>query len=177
MTKVFLSLGSNIDPETNIFQAAKMLADHVKLIKSSTVLRTEPLGGKVQPCYYNCVIEAETELDPAKLKNEVLRPIEKKLGRERGTDMYASRTIDIDLELYGDLCLSTQDFDVPDPEIRERYFLCVSMCELEPDLTMPDNGERICDIAARFEHQKTEPLKDFSDRLSKLIVDLRVKDL
>ncbi len=174
MTRVFLSLGSNIDPEKNTLQAVKILADHVQLIKSSTVLLTEPLEGKVQPRYYNCVVEVETELDPARLKNEVLRPIEQKLGRKREKDKYASRTIDIDLELYGDLCLSAQDLIIPDPKIREQYFLSVSICELEPDLIMPDNGEKICDIAANFKHVKMEPLGDFSERLSNLIHGLRV---
>ena len=174
MTRAFLSLGSNIEPEKNIVQAVKMLADNVRLVKSSTVFLTHPLRRRSQPCYYNCVVEVDTEIDPVKLKTEILRGIEEKLGRKRGRDKYASRTIDIDLELYGDLCLSTEDLVLPDPEIRHRSFLSGPLCELEPNLIMPDTGERICEIAAKFRNQKMERLEDFSNKLCKLIKGLGV---
>jgi dihydroneopterin aldolase/2-amino-4-hydroxy-6-hydroxymethyldihydropteridine diphosphokinase len=176
MTIAFLSLGSNIEPGKNIFEAVRLLSYHVKVLKPSRVYLTEPLLRKSQPAYWNCVIEIETNLEPGKLKSDVLKAIEKKLGRKRTEDKYASRTIDIDLILYGNSRLSTRDLTIPDPEIRERPFLAVPLHEIEPDLLLPDTSEPIKEVAEKFKREKMVELKDASKDLEDLIKSLAVQD-
>lgn len=169
MTTAFISMGSNIAPEKNIVEALKLLSSHVKILKVSTVYLTEPLQGKSQPKYYNCVVKIETETEPRNLKVDVLKPIERKLGRERTEDKYASRTIDLDLIAYGDLRLNTKELVIPDPEIQKRAFLAVPLCEIEPGLQLPGWDKSIEEIADSFRDPGMIPLIDFTTTLRSLL--------
>jgi len=172
MTVAFLSLGSNIEPEKNILEAVKLLSKHVRIMSSSTVYLTEPLRYRSQPRYYNCVVKIETEIELYRLKFDVLRVIEDELGRKRTEDKYASRTIDIDIILYGDLHVATERLVIPDPEILKRAFLAVPLFEIAPNLTMPSTNMPIEEIAERFKNHGMVPLRDFTETLRGLIRSL-----
>jgi dihydroneopterin aldolase/2-amino-4-hydroxy-6-hydroxymethyldihydropteridine diphosphokinase len=176
MTIAFLSLGSNIEPSRNIFEAVRLLASHVKVLKSSRVYLTAPLGGKSQPDYWNCVIEIETNTEPRKLKSDVLKTIEEKLGRKRTEDKFASRTIDIDLILYGEEHFSRVELTIPDPQIRERAFLAVPLYEIEPNLLLPDTDEPVKKIAGRFKRERMIELKNATKALKDLVGSLAEQD-
>ena len=169
MTLAFLSLGSNIEPEKNILEAVRLLSHRVKVLKASTVYLTEPLRGKSQAKYYNCVIKIETDIEPHELKFDVLRPIEKELGRKRTKDKFASRTIDIDIILYGNVVVSTKELTIPDPDIQRRAFLAIPLCEIEPSLTLPVANKPIMEIAGRFKKPQIKELKSFSEALQRLV--------
>ena len=104
---LFRSVGSNIAPAENIREALRRLAQRTRLVFISTFYREPAIGRPAEPDFYNGVVSIDTDLPPAILKWQVLRPIETALGRQRGADKYASRTIDFDLLLYGDTTLST----------------------------------------------------------------------
>lgn len=169
MNVAFIAVGSNIEPEKNILQAVKLLSKRVQILKTSTVYFTEPLLNKPQPKYYNCVLKIETDIDPHELKFNVLRAIEKELGRKRTSDRYASRPIDIDLILYGDTHLSTKEMVLPDPEIKKRAFLAVPLYEIAPELRFPITNKSIKEIAGKFKKQRMVPLKVFTTTLQNLI--------
>jgi dihydroneopterin aldolase/2-amino-4-hydroxy-6-hydroxymethyldihydropteridine diphosphokinase len=174
MTVAFLSLGSNIEPEKNILEAVRLLSHHVKVLKASRVYLTEPLQRKLQPEYYNCIIEIETDIEPSKLKFDVLRAIEAELGRKRTRDRFASRTIDIDILLYGNRVVSTKELILPDPDIRRRAFLAIPLCEIEPDLVLPVSNTPIKKIADRFRKPRLKELKTFTEALQGLVRSLGV---
>ncbi len=173
MTIAFLALGSNIEPEKNILRAIRLLSDHVTILKSSTVYLTEPLLQKKQPRYYNCVIEIATDTEPHILKLEVIRPIEEALGRQRQEDKYTSRTIDIDLIIYGNLYISNNTLQLPDPEIEKRPFLAIPLAEIEPELLLPPSNRPIAEIARKFKQAQLASLRDFTKTLRTLIDELR----
>lgn len=161
MARVFIGVGSNIDPESNVQSALKLLGKRVLIVKISTFYRTQPLGRTDQPSFYNGAVEIETVLPPDELKR-VIRGIEADLGRVRTDDKYAPRTIDLDILIYDDAVISSTQMTVPDPEITERAFLAVPLCELSPDLILPGTGLRICDIADSFGIGDMEPLPEFT---------------
>ncbi len=173
MTIAFLSLGSNIQPEKNILEAVRLLSKYVKILKVSTVYLTEPLLGRPQPKFYNCVVKIETDIEPGKLKHDVLRAIEERLGRKRTIDKYASRTIDIDIILYGKLQISIEDVTIPDPEISKRPFLAVPLCEIEPDLMVPGANKSIREIAFGFKDHKMTALPEYTRILQTFVSSLR----
>ena len=174
MTVAFLSLGSNIEPKRNMLEAVKLLSRHVRILKASTVYLTEPLKHKSQAAYYNCVLEVETDIEPHDLKFGVLRAIEDELGRKRTKDKYSSRTMDIDILLYGNLIVSTDELVIPDPDIRRREFLAIPLCELKPDLVLPVANLRLRDVAHRFKKPKIKELKSFTKSLQGLVGSLSV---
>ncbi len=174
MTRVFVSLGSNIEPEKNILGAIRLLSRQVRILKASPVYLTKPLLNRRQPSYYNCVVEIETNMEPRRLKSDVLAKIEDKLGRKRTGDKYASRTIDLDILIYGDLEIREGDLNIPDPEIEERAFLAIALRELDPGLVIPGN-KSISEVTRNFSDQGLTELTDFTSRLRRLIDSLGVE--
>lgn len=168
MARVFIGIGSNIEPEKNVRAAICGMAQQTRVTGISTVYCTDALDHPEQPQYFNCVAEIETEALPAEVKHGILRPIENSLGRKRSEDKYASRTIDLDLILYGDLVMATEDIKLPDPEILERPFLAIPLFELAPGLVLAGCNLRISEVAARVPHEGMRPLEDYTLLLRKI---------
>jgi 2-amino-4-hydroxy-6-hydroxymethyldihydropteridine diphosphokinase len=114
---VYVAVGSNIDPERNIPEALRRLAENVTVGATSRFYRTEPLGRPGQPPFLNGVVRVRTALDAEILKFKVLRGIEKALGRERTADTYAPRTIDLDILLFDTAMIERPGLRIPDPDI------------------------------------------------------------
>ena len=66
-----------------------------------------------------------------------LQEIEEKLGRTRSLSRYSSRTIDIDILLYGSRIIRKKMLTVPHPLIAERRFVLVPLCDIEPEGVHP----------------------------------------
>jgi 2-amino-4-hydroxy-6-hydroxymethyldihydropteridine diphosphokinase len=165
MARAFVAVGSNIDPAANVRRALELLALEARLVAVSTVYRTRPLGRPKQADYYNCVAEIETEIPPTDLKCGVLRRIEGALGRERGEDKFAARTIDMDLIAYDELEMETADLELPAPEIQCRPFVAVPLAELAPELTLPGLGVRAASLAATMSNADMEPLASYTEQV------------
>ncbi len=169
MARAFVGVGSNIDPESNVAKAVRLLVVYVRVRKISTVYLTRPIGRPGQPPYYNCVLEAETDLSPLELKRSVLRRIEEELGRKRQKDKSAPRTIDLDLVLYDDVIMRTEDLTLPDPDIRRRPFLAFALYDLAPDLIMPDTREPLAKIVSAMRRGAMKPLAAYTNRIQREI--------
>ena len=171
MTRAFVGIGSNIDPMENVSCAIRLLNRQVPIVAISTFYRTEPLGPTGSPSFINGVIEIETEVPARDLKYGLLRPIEKELGRHRSSDRNAPRTIDLDLLVYGEQSIRSEELVLPDPEIAQRSFLAIPLCELAPDLIPPGFGRTVREIADLFGVAQLERLDDFTDAIRKDILD------
>jgi 2-amino-4-hydroxy-6-hydroxymethyldihydropteridine diphosphokinase len=143
---VFVGAGSNIDPERNVVDALVRLRRHARVTATSTLYWTAPVGRSEQARFLNGVWRIETSLAARQLKFDVLRNIESDLGRLRTADKCAPRTIDLDIVLYGHLVVDEADLRIPDPDIRQRPFIAIPLLELDPDLILPDTGERLADL-------------------------------
>lgn len=169
MAEVFISLGSNINPQENVSKALILLSAYVKILDVSTVYLTDPIGSLPQDDFYNCVVKVETCLEPHKLKSDVLRPIEDAMGRKRGPDKYTPRTIDIDIIVYDDLVISPEDLTLPDPDIMDRSFLAKALYELDPTLVLPNMNKSIKKIASGFKNRRMNPLKKYTEVLRNFV--------
>lgn len=169
MTEAYISLGSNIEPETNMLRAVESLSRLVRITGISTVYLTPPVGGMDQPDFLNCVIRAETDISPRELKFRVLRSVEVGLGRVRTRNRYASRTIDLDLLIYGDMVLSSPGLRLPDPDIFRRPFLAEPVRELSPGLTIPGSGRSIEEIVSSMDQKGMVAMNDFTKALRSLL--------
>ena len=169
MVTVYISLGSNINPQKNIFEALQRLSKYTQLIDVSTVYSTEPIGVQPQPKYYNCVVHVETAIEPRRLKYDILRVIEDNLGRKRESNKYAPRTIDLDILVYGDQVISTPDLKIPDQEIMTRSFLALGLIELDPTLILRNGNIPLKKVAERFKNNKMDPVRDYSKKLKEFV--------
>ena len=169
MARAFVSVGSNIDPEKNVHASLRLLKEKVFIRAISKIYRTDPIGPPGQPFFYNCVVEIETRLSALDLKLTILRAIETELGRIRTADKYAARIIDLDLILYNDHVITTEDLTLPDPEIARRPFLAIPLQELAPGLVLPGSGQSIDDAAKALAGSDMQVLEQYTEQLRKEI--------
>jgi 2-amino-4-hydroxy-6-hydroxymethyldihydropteridine diphosphokinase len=150
MTRVFIALGSNINPEYNIREAVRRLLEpsaRCRLLAVSPVYETAPVGKTDQPKFLNAAALIETDLTAAELKTQVLQVIEQELGRARTEEKNAPRTIDLDIALFGDQILDVGLRHIPDPEISKYPHIVVPLADLAPQQRHPETGQTLQEIA------------------------------
>lgn len=134
-TRCYLGLGSNLKTPKrqirNALYALKKLPKTV-LIQTSKLESTKPLGLGYQPQYCNTVVELQTKLSPKALHQYCIQ-IEEKQKRVR-KKRWASRTLDIDLLIYGTRKIRSKRLIIPHPRILERTFVHKPLFELNPML-------------------------------------------
>jgi 2-amino-4-hydroxy-6-hydroxymethyldihydropteridine diphosphokinase len=168
-TEIYIGVGANIDPERNIPTGLSILASLMEVTASSMFYRTRPLYRPRQPDFFNGVWKVTTSLPPGKLKTEILREVESRLGRERGRDPHAPRPLDLDILLYGQLVINNEEIVLPSPDIGERPFVAVPLFELTGDIKLPAFGESLSGLVAKMDVTGLEPLRKFSDKLRNMI--------
>jgi 2-amino-4-hydroxy-6-hydroxymethyldihydropteridine diphosphokinase len=139
--RAYLSLGSNIEPATNLVKALEELQHYGTIKKISSVWESESVGA-AGPNYLNVCVLLLTPLSAADLKEQALLPIETQLGRRRTTDKFAPRTIDIDIIL--------DDGKSCDNKYWEQAFVVVPLAEIYPDYPNPITEENISKTATRL---------------------------
>lgn len=151
---VYLSLGSNLgDRERSLEQALDLIAQAgLKILRRSHIYETEPRDVRDQPWFLNLVVEAETDFFPKQLLAR-LQQIEHQLGRKR-IQPKGPRTIDIDILLYGDSVIETDELVVPHPRLPERRFVLEPLAELAPDLRHPVTRRSIGEILSGLSGQR-----------------------
>lgn len=131
MAKVYVSVGSNVgDREKALIQAVHFLKqDAGEVTAVSSIYETEPWGFEAELYFLNIVIELITELQAPELLVKLLE-IERKMGRIRAESGYQSRSIDLDILLYGNESISDSGLIVPHPRMQDRYFVLKPLAEV-----------------------------------------------
>ena len=147
---VYLSLGSNLGERIrNLQDAERRLARLGSMLARSSFYETEPVDvAEEQPWYLNCVIVMETGLTPDDLLAGVLE-IEQAMGRRR-SHTKISRTIDIDIILFGDLRVSTAELTIPHPGMQHRRFVLEPLAEVAPEALDPASGRTARELLAEL---------------------------
>src|SRR3984957_13900735 len=150
---VYLGLGSNIgDREASIQTALDQLNTHdMQLLRKSSMYETEPIGFKDQGWFLNMVAEFETELFPKQLLQR-MQKVERSMGRVR-TVKDGPRNIDIDILLYGNAVVETEELEIPHPRYRERRFTLAPLAELSPTLRDPVTKKTMAKMLAALSGQ------------------------
>jgi 2-amino-4-hydroxy-6-hydroxymethyldihydropteridine diphosphokinase len=149
MPRSFLGLGSNEgDPLLQIESALSALPERgVSLVRTSSLYRTEPVGGPPQDWYVNAVAEVGFEGEPIELLR-VCRSIESLHGRKRPRKN-APRTLDLDILLFGARILASPELAIPHPRLSERRFVLVPLVEIAPDVRDPISGLTMRELLSR----------------------------
>ncbi len=141
MNTAYVALGANIgEPAATVLAAITALAglSQSRVLRSSSLYRTTPVGLRNQPDFINAAAALETALSAEALL-DVLLDLEVRFGRHR-RDRNGPRTLDLDLLLYNDSEINLPRLTVPHPRLHLRAFVLHPLAEIAPDLTIPGRG-------------------------------------
>lgn len=138
---VYLSLGSNIgDREAQLRRAQDRLGAAGRVLKVSSFYETEPVEFTQQPWFLNCAVALETTRTPQQLISEILA-IEREMGRRRGQSQSPQskgpRPIDIDILLFADQIIDSNELTIPHPAMHRRRFVLEPLAEIAPEIEHP----------------------------------------
>jgi 2-amino-4-hydroxy-6-hydroxymethyldihydropteridine diphosphokinase len=143
----YIALGSNLGDRLGRLRAAVAALGAtagVQVLAGSDVFETDAVADEPQPPYLNAVVRVRTSLAPRALLDACL-DIERGLGRQRPPGQTkASRTIDLDLVLYGDTVVDEPGLRVPHPGLPARPFVLVPLAQVAaPGLRHPVGGQAL----------------------------------
>lgn len=133
MPTTYLSLGSNLgDRKQLLHTAINEIAERVGRVEAiSSCIETEPVGFDSVHLFLNMAVRVRTELNPYELL-KVLKQLECDLGRTRKSHdgIHYDRTIDIDILLYDNLEVNSEELQIPHPRMWERDFVMRPLKEI-----------------------------------------------
>ncbi len=145
-SQAFVALGANLqNPVHQVRQAMRELdgIDETRVIVTSSLYRTAPVGYADQPDFINAVASVRTALSPHALL-DALHEIENRHGRRRSV-RNAPRTLDLDLLTYEDLVVDEDGLTLPHPRMHERAFVLMPLAEIAPEMKLP-GGKSIAEL-------------------------------
>jgi 2-amino-4-hydroxy-6-hydroxymethyldihydropteridine diphosphokinase len=136
---VYIALGSNLgDRAGNISAAVDRLRciPGIEVLRVSSLLENPAVGGpEDSPAFLNGVAEIRTNLG-AQAVLQCILDVERQMGRVRRA-RWEPRVLDLDLLLYGDQIICSDQLIVPHPLMHERRFVLQPLAELAADVVHP----------------------------------------
>jgi 2-amino-4-hydroxy-6-hydroxymethyldihydropteridine diphosphokinase len=142
--QVYLLLGSNEGDREGFLQEA--LGELERRVASgpmsvSGIYETAAWGMEEQPSFLNMAVGMRTALIPHEILS-VIRDVEARLGRQRVV-VWGQRTLDVDVLLYGDEIIQTEELHIPHPRLGERRFALAPLAEIASGVVHPITGQTI----------------------------------
>lgn len=138
----FIGIGSNLqDPQQQVETAIDRLDElpGCRVVRRSSLYRSAPFGGVEQGDFINAVACIETAVPPAILLS-CCKELERRRGRDPDGQRWGPRPLDLDILIYGDASIDTEDLKIPHPGIAERNFVLLPLQEIAADLVIPGLG-------------------------------------
>ena len=135
MPTVYISIGSNVNPEQHIRSCLRALVlefDHLEL----SPIYQNPAEGFDGDDFLNLVASFETK-DSAPAVARKLSLLENLLGRLRAGEKFGPRTLDIDILLYGDEVIKFGKYSFPRKELVKYPFMLKPLVDIAPTLKHP----------------------------------------
>lgn len=148
--EVYVSAGGNIDPETHLKTACRALEQRFGPLTVSSVYRTAAVGFDGDD-FLNLVLTFTTDNDIHAVNAELVC-LEEAAGRDRSAGSFSSRTLDLDLLLYGQAVFSEGKLRVPREDILKYAFVLAPLAEMAPKLRHPVSGRTMQELWEEFDH-------------------------
>jgi len=135
---VYISVGSNQQARHHVLKALEAIRSEFSPVELSPIYESVAVGFDGDN-FINLVVGFNTERSLQEI-NSILNQIEKSRGRNRGEERFTSRTMDLDLLIYGDLIRHDDHWDIPRREITRNAFVLKPLADLAPDSLHPELG-------------------------------------
>lgn len=140
MNTVYLALGSNLgDKKQNIEDAISKIDEQIgKVVSSSSIYETAPVGFESENMFANSACMVLSDLLPEEILSATQR-IEKEMGRAHKSQqgLYSDRIIDIDILMFNDEVIETEQLSLPHPHLHERSFVLDPLNEIAGNTLHP----------------------------------------
>ena len=156
MAKVYLGLGSNVEPHKYLRMGIRELGNLFGVLELSNVYRSKAVGFEGAD-FLNLVVGLESDLSPLEIHKHIEK-LHVMAGRQRGESRYSPRTLDIDLLLYDDLVIDRAPIVLPREDVLKYSFVLGPLAEIAPDLRHPQTGRQIAEHWAEFD-KSSHPLE------------------
>ncbi len=146
--RAYVSVGSNLSPERHVPAALAALEARFGPLRVSTVYRCRAEGFE-GPDFHNLAVAFDTA-EPPEAVAAALRAIEAAHGRRRGGPRFASRTLDLDLVLWGEEVVARAGLRLPRAEVLRYAFVLRPLAEIAPGLRHPEAGRTLAELWAEM---------------------------
>jgi 2-amino-4-hydroxy-6-hydroxymethyldihydropteridine diphosphokinase len=143
MARVYLGLGSNIDPEDNLRLGIQELRRYFGELSQSAIYQSAAVGFEGAD-FLNMVVVLQSDDTPEAIQAQA-ELIHGLAGRKRASGRFTSRPLDIDLLLYGDRVVNKPMLTLPRSDVLEYSFVLRPLAELDPGLTHPVTGRTMAE--------------------------------
>ena len=147
--RVFVAAGSNLEPEKHLPRACAEIRHAWPDAVYSRAYRNVAVGFD-GPDFINLVVGFSTA-QPLDAVIARLRAIETRCGRPRFAPKWASRTMDLDVLLYGDRVEKTSEYTLPRPDLLKRPYMLGPMAEIAPEVMHPTEHKTIGVLWSEFD--------------------------
>jgi 2-amino-4-hydroxy-6-hydroxymethyldihydropteridine diphosphokinase len=155
MARVYLSLGSNLEPQRHLTAAIAELRERFGGISESPAYRSKAVGFDGAD-FVNLAVGLDTELSPEAL-NDWLHALEDRHGRRRDVPRYSDRTLDIDIVLYDARVINGPGhLQIPRAELQHAFVLR-PLADIAPEVRHPVGGQSMAELWSAFPAE-SEPL-------------------
>ena len=160
--KIALLLGGNLGNSAEIFENAvrKLAENGLSAIRRSRLHRTAPVDCVPgTPEFSNAALTGEWSRSAEELL-ELTQKLEREAGRPARHSSRESRTLDLDLILFGERCSADPRLTLPHPRARQRRFVLEPLAEIAPEMRFPDSGESVAEALARLPQEEETARRD-----------------
>ena len=150
----FIAFGSNMgDKKKYLDDAIQGLRDMKEIVveKVSEYLVTEPYGGVEQDEFLNGVLRVRTLLSPEDLLDR-LHILEQAADRKRIVH-WGPRTLDLDILLYDNEIIDTEELHVPHIDMENRDFVLKPMVEIAPYFRHPVLNQTMSQLLKKLDEK------------------------